>query len=54
VTTTSFSTEEGAFLRGKITMEDEIDLGWGPEPDVVELDQESEESSLETRPADRG
>lgn len=27
VTTTAFSTEEGAFLRGQITMEDQIDLG---------------------------
>jgi cytoskeletal protein CcmA (bactofilin family) len=26
VTTKSFSTEEGAFLRGKITMEDKVDL----------------------------
>jgi len=30
VVTTSFSTEEGAFLRGKITMEDQVDLGLGP------------------------
>jgi cytoskeletal protein CcmA (bactofilin family) len=27
VTTVSFSTEEGAFLRGQITMEDELELG---------------------------
>ena len=33
VVTTSFSTEEGAFLRGKITMEEEIDLGLGPSAD---------------------
>jgi cytoskeletal protein CcmA (bactofilin family) len=32
VVTTSFSTEEGAFLRGKITMEDGVDLKLGPEP----------------------
>ena len=32
VITTSFSTDEGAFLRGKITMEEEIDLKLGPEP----------------------
>lgn len=32
VVTTSFSTEEGAFLRGQIQMEDEIDLGFGPAP----------------------
>lgn len=30
VVTASFSTEEGAFLRGKITMEEEVDLGLGP------------------------
>jgi cytoskeletal protein CcmA (bactofilin family) len=31
VTTSAFSTQEGAFLRGKITMEEEVDLGLGPE-----------------------
>ncbi len=30
VVTTSFSTEEGAFLRGRITMEEQVDLGLGP------------------------
>ena len=30
VVTTSFSTEEGGFMRGKITMEDQVDLGLGP------------------------
>ncbi len=29
VTTSSFTTEEGAYLRGQITMEDELDLGFG-------------------------
>lgn len=37
VVTVSFSTEEGAFLRGQITMEDKVDLGVAP----------SEESSPE-------
>ena len=37
VVTKSFSTQEGAFLRGKITMEEELDLGLGPVP---ELDEE--------------
>jgi cytoskeletal protein CcmA (bactofilin family) len=32
VVTTSFSTEEGAFLRGQIRMEETIDLGLPPEP----------------------
>ena len=31
VTTTSFSTETGAFLRGRIRMEEKIDLGFGPD-----------------------
>jgi len=38
VVTMSFSTQEGAFLRGKITMEEELDLGLGPVP---ELDEET-------------
>jgi cytoskeletal protein CcmA (bactofilin family) len=32
VVTTSFATEEGAFLRGQIRMEDSLDLGFPPEP----------------------
>ncbi|NIM92741.1 MAG: hypothetical protein GTO18_03375 [Anaerolineales bacterium] len=47
VVTESFSTEEGAFLRGKITMEEEIDLGFGPprelEEEAVEEEDEAEE-----------
>jgi len=31
VVTTSFSTEEGGFLRGRITMEEHVDLGFGPQ-----------------------
>jgi cytoskeletal protein CcmA (bactofilin family) len=30
VVTASFSTEEGAFLRGQITMEDKVEIGPGP------------------------
>lgn len=30
VVTASFSTEEGAFLRGQITMEEKVDLGLSP------------------------
>lgn len=41
VTTVSFSTEEGAFLRGKITMEDQLDLGL-PESDL-KVEGEKEE-----------
>jgi hypothetical protein len=29
VVTVSFSTAEGAFLRGQITMEDKVDIGVG-------------------------
>jgi cytoskeletal protein CcmA (bactofilin family) len=32
VTTLAFSTEEGAFLRGQIQMEDELDLGLPEDP----------------------
>jgi len=44
VTTSSFSTQEGAFLRGKITMEEQVDLGLGPEPDA-EAGSEADEDS---------
>src|SRR5512143_35963 len=35
VVTASFSTEEGAFLRGQITMEDKVDISAGPMPEPV-------------------
>ncbi len=41
VVTTSFSTEEGAFLRGQITMEDQVDLGLGPSVEDQEEDEDS-------------
>lgn len=44
VVTTSFSTEEGGFMRGKITMEDQVDLGLGP-PGRAQ-DEQSGEGSL--------
>ncbi len=34
VVTTSFSTEEGAFLRGQIRMEETVDLGLPPEAEA--------------------
>lgn len=41
VVTISFSTEEGSFLRGKIRMEEEIDLGFAPElPDSEDVEEE--------------
>ena len=47
VVTTSFSTEEGAFLRGQITMEDELDLGFGPAEAVPpsEVSEEPQQSA---------
>ena len=33
VITASFATEEGAFLRGQITMEERVDIGIGPLPE---------------------
>ncbi|OGO17886.1 MAG: hypothetical protein A2Z14_14130 [Chloroflexi bacterium RBG_16_48_8] len=43
VVTSSFSTDEGAFLKGQITMEDEIDLGYaaGSETEKKEEEQET-------------
>ncbi len=45
VVTTSFSTEEGAFLRGQIRMEEHIDLGLGaaPDPGLEAADLQAEE-----------
>jgi len=36
VVTVSFSTEEGAYLRGQITMEDKVEIGPIPSPEVPE------------------
>jgi len=42
VVTIAFSTEEGAFLRGKIRMEEKLDLGFAPElPADEDLEQEA-------------
>ena len=48
VVTVAFSTEEGAFLRGQVRMEDEIDLGLAPlvgaplsEEDAIQAEEES-------------
>jgi cytoskeletal protein CcmA (bactofilin family) len=43
VVTTAFTTEEGAFLRGKITMEEQMDLGLAPEPNEVQEETTEEE-----------
>ncbi len=49
VVTASFSTEEGAFLRGKIRMEERVDLGLGkmPEPSAGEVEADRLDSSEE-------
>jgi len=46
VVTTSFSTEEGGFMRGKITMEEQVELGLGP-PARAQDEQPGEESRSE-------
>ncbi len=38
----SFSTQEGAFLRGKITMEEQLDLDLGAEPAAGDEESEPE------------
>lgn len=42
VITTSFATQEGAFMRGQITMEETLDLGFSP-PAEPEPEPEAEE-----------
>jgi cytoskeletal protein CcmA (bactofilin family) len=43
VITAAFSTEEGAFLRGQVTMEEKVEIGGEDpsEPDGVEADSET-------------
>jgi len=45
VVTSSFTTDEGAFMKGQITMEDQVDLGFGP---VVKDEGEKEEAEAES------
>jgi cytoskeletal protein CcmA (bactofilin family) len=50
VTTAAFSTEEGAFLRGKITMEERVDIGVELEPEArleTIAEQEPEETQVD-------
>ena len=47
VVTAAFATEEGAFLRGQIRMEDKVDIG------VAESTAEPELEGLEANPADQ-
>lgn len=41
VITVSFSTEEGAFLRGQITMEDKVDIGAGFGVEAAPVEEEA-------------
>jgi cytoskeletal protein CcmA (bactofilin family) len=43
VVTTAFSTQEGAFLRGEIRMEEKLDLGLAPAVEREEPTEGSEE-----------
>lgn len=40
VVTARFSTDEGAFLKGKITMEEEVDLGLGGSIEEEKIDED--------------
>lgn len=43
VVTAAFATEEGAFLRGQITMEEQVDIGVAPMPEPTPPSVESAE-----------
>jgi len=47
VRTKSFSTEEGAFLRGKVTMEEEVDLSDQPEDEQTPAVNQGEQIQAE-------
>jgi cytoskeletal protein CcmA (bactofilin family) len=42
VTTASFATEEGAFLRGQITMEEQVDIGLAPLVETAQTEESGE------------
>ena len=42
VTTASFATEEGAFLRGQITMEEQVDIGLAPLVETAQAEESGE------------
>jgi cytoskeletal protein CcmA (bactofilin family) len=48
VVTAAFATEEGAFLRGQITMEEQVDIGLPPVPEI-ETHPEEDSGSLESQ-----
>ena len=49
VVTAAFATEEGAFLRGQIRMEDQVDIGVQP---AAERAAQPEEEDIEENPAE--
>lgn len=54
VTTVAFATEEGAFLRGQIRMEEQLDLGLRPAEETILISEEIsglEDSSSSENPA---
>jgi cytoskeletal protein CcmA (bactofilin family) len=54
VTTAAMSTEEGAFLRGQIQMEEKVHLGiTQPVPEPVTVPESSSEAQPENKPADQ-
>lgn len=48
VVTAAFATEEGAFLRGQIRMEEQVDLGSPPIPEPLDIQIEAPEPEDET------
>jgi cytoskeletal protein CcmA (bactofilin family) len=50
VVTMSFSTEEGAFLRGQITMEEKVEIGSGFTEEKVAEEKPAEEKAVEDKP----
>jgi len=51
VVTISFCTEEGSFLRGKIRMEEQIDLGFAPDLPVSEDPEEEAVQEIDVEAA---
>ena len=52
VTTVSLSTEEGAFLRGQITMEEKLDLGFRTEPEPAASEPADDEQTSQEEAED--
>ena len=48
VVTASFATEEGAFLRGQIRMEEQVDIGVAPAPELsTSLDERADPEEIQ-------